>query len=231
MSAQPHFQVVSILDEEPVLVLGGSLDWVPLRRRLGIGAFGTNAYRAAREGDVVIEAHDESTGQEELYVVLTGRARFAVGGDEFDAPAGTALFLPQPGGLAGRHGARGRHGRARGRRLARAAVPLAALGADLPRPGVDAQRRLGRGRRHARARGGGAPRHGDPPVPARLLSRPAGRARPRVGGAAQGDRAQPGHARACRARSSTSPRCATSSSGPPCSAERKGCRPPAGTPS
>lgn len=96
MSSQPNFQVVSILDEEPVLILGGSLDWVPLRRRLGIGAFGTNAYRAAREGDTVIEAHDESTGQEELYVVLTGRARFVVGGDEFDAAAGTALFLPKP---------------------------------------------------------------------------------------------------------------------------------------
>ena len=96
MSSQPDFHVISILDDEPVPILGGSLDWVPVRRRLGVQAFGTNAYRARRAGDVLIEDHAESTGQEELYVVLGGRARFAVGGERFDAPAGTAVFVPRP---------------------------------------------------------------------------------------------------------------------------------------
>ena len=96
MSSQSDFQVISILDDEPVHILGGTLDWVPVRRRLGVRAFGTNAYRAGRAGDVVIEDHAESTGQEELYVVLSGSARFAVGEERFDAAAGTAVFLPRP---------------------------------------------------------------------------------------------------------------------------------------
>jgi hypothetical protein len=94
--AESAFQVMSILDEETVPVSGGSLQWVPLRRRLGIRAFGTNAYRAAAKGDTVIEEHVESPGQEELYVVISGRAKFTLGDEELDAPAGTAIFVPQP---------------------------------------------------------------------------------------------------------------------------------------
>lgn len=90
------FRVMSILDEEPVPVSGGSLDWVPVRRRLGIRAFGTNAFRAARKGETVIEDHVESPGQEELYIVLRGRVRFVIGEEEFDASPGTAVFVPEP---------------------------------------------------------------------------------------------------------------------------------------
>lgn len=92
----PGIRVISIPDEETVPILDGSLQWLPLRRRLGIRAFGTNAYRAARKGDTVIEDHVESPGQEELYVVLAGRVRFVAGEEELDAPAGTAVFLPDP---------------------------------------------------------------------------------------------------------------------------------------
>ena len=56
---QPAVRVLSIFDEASVPVAGGKLEWVPLRRRLGIRAFGTNAYRAARAGDCVIEEHVE----------------------------------------------------------------------------------------------------------------------------------------------------------------------------
>ena len=72
------------------------IDWIPVRRRLGISAFGTNAFRAARAGDPVIEEHVESPGQEELYVVVSGRARFTVDGHELDAPAGTLVFVESP---------------------------------------------------------------------------------------------------------------------------------------
>jgi hypothetical protein len=89
-------RVLSILDEDAVKVAGGTLDWVPVRRRLGITAFGTNAYRAARAGEVVIEEHVESPGQEEMYVVLTGCARIAVGGESYDCPVGTAVFVARP---------------------------------------------------------------------------------------------------------------------------------------
>ena len=98
------FRVMSILDEETVPVSGGALQWVPVRRRLGIRAFGTNAYRAATKGDTVIEEHVESPGQEELYVVISGRAKFTLGEEELDAPVGTAIFVSQPelrrGGVA-----------------------------------------------------------------------------------------------------------------------------------
>jgi len=90
------FRVLSILREESVPIQGGTLQWVPLRRRMGIRAFGTNAFRAAREGDTVIEDHVESPGQEELYLVVSGRVKFVLGEEEFVAPAGTAVFVPQP---------------------------------------------------------------------------------------------------------------------------------------
>lgn len=89
-------RVLSILEEEPVPIRGGTLQWVPLRRRLGIRAFGTNAYRAAEAGDTVIEEHLESPGQEELYVVISGRVRFVVGEAEIVASQGTAVFVQEP---------------------------------------------------------------------------------------------------------------------------------------
>lgn len=47
----PGVRVMSLVDEGSVLVSGGEIEWVPVRRRLGIGAFGTNAYRARHAGD------------------------------------------------------------------------------------------------------------------------------------------------------------------------------------
>jgi tetratricopeptide (TPR) repeat protein len=72
-------------------------NWQPLRRRLGIGAFGINAWTGDEEGAEIIGEHDEKpTGHEELYLVLEGQARFTVGGDSFDADAGTIVFVPDP---------------------------------------------------------------------------------------------------------------------------------------
>ena len=68
-----------------------------MRRTLGIGAFGINAY-TANAGELVVEEHDETGAgaghHEELYVVVTGRATFTVDGESFDAPIGTMVFLP-----------------------------------------------------------------------------------------------------------------------------------------
>ena len=65
----------------------------PVRHHLGITAFGTNAWTAAKEGDRLMPEHEEDEGSEELYVVLRGRARFEVGGDTVDAPQGTLVFV------------------------------------------------------------------------------------------------------------------------------------------
>lgn len=93
---QPGCRVLSIFDEDAVLTEGGRLEWVPVRRRLGIEAFGTNAFRAVRAGDPVVEDHVESPGQEELYLVVRGRAEFFIGDDRLEADAGTVVFVPQP---------------------------------------------------------------------------------------------------------------------------------------
>jgi hypothetical protein len=73
--------------------------WKPLRRALGVESFGVNAWVGRTAGDEVIEDHDEEGedgGQEELYFVAAGHARFDVDGTEVDAPAGTLVALRDP---------------------------------------------------------------------------------------------------------------------------------------
>ena len=77
--------------------------WKPVRRELGISAFGTNAYVAENAGDVVVEPHDEldeadegDRGHQEIYLVLDGSARFTVDGDDFDVTKGGIVFLEDP---------------------------------------------------------------------------------------------------------------------------------------
>ncbi len=69
----------------------------PVRHHLGITAFGTNAWTAANEGDRLMPEHQEDEGNEELYVVLRGRARFEIDGETVDAPEGTLVFVRPEG--------------------------------------------------------------------------------------------------------------------------------------
>jgi tetratricopeptide (TPR) repeat protein len=97
---QDHFagpaRVVQVDEVEPIQVAGGL--YKPLRRLLGVRAFGINAYTARCAGDQLIESHDEtgagSGHHEEAYIVVAGRARFSVAEAEIDAPAGTVVFVP-----------------------------------------------------------------------------------------------------------------------------------------
>jgi tetratricopeptide (TPR) repeat protein len=93
MSPSYHVVVLDELDQIPV---AEGLEWRPIRRRLGIRAFGMNAYTAEKVGDCVVEEHKEGSGHEEVYVVVRGRASFTIDGDEFDASAGTLVYLPDP---------------------------------------------------------------------------------------------------------------------------------------
>jgi tetratricopeptide (TPR) repeat protein len=92
-------KVARIQEIEPIPVVGGELQWRPVRRTLGIEAFGINAYTAGA-GELVVEEHDETGAgaghHEELYVVVTGHATFTVDGEEIDAPVGTCVFLDDP---------------------------------------------------------------------------------------------------------------------------------------
>ena len=91
-------KVTRIQEIDPIVV-ADELQWRPLRRTLGIEAFGINAY-TADAGQLVVEEHDETGAgaghHEELYVVVTGHATFTVDGNEIDAPVGTCVFLADP---------------------------------------------------------------------------------------------------------------------------------------
>ena len=65
----------------------------PVRHHLGISAFGTAAWTAANEGDRLMPEHQEEAGNEELYVVLSGHARFEIDGDTVEAPQGMLVFV------------------------------------------------------------------------------------------------------------------------------------------
>lgn len=98
----PAWRSIRLEEIEPIPVVEGTLLWRPVRRTLGVGAFGINAYVAPNAGDDVVEEHTESTlRHEEVYVVLSGRATFTLDGETLDAPAGTVVFVEDP--LVRRH--------------------------------------------------------------------------------------------------------------------------------
>lgn len=70
--------------------------WSPIRRELGVQAFGINAWHGDT-GSVLVGEHDETqSGHEELYVVTTGAATFTVDGEEVAAGPGTVVFVRDP---------------------------------------------------------------------------------------------------------------------------------------
>ena len=75
----------------------GDPEWHPLQHHFGLTAFGANVYVAREPGDELLGEHDEAaSGQEELYVVLAGRARFTLGGEVLDAEPLTVVAVPDP---------------------------------------------------------------------------------------------------------------------------------------
>ena len=81
--------------------------FIPVREALGIHSFGINAIKQGDDGTLINE-HDESGGQEEVYVVLSGEADFEIEGESVHAGPETALrvgatthrkILPGPEGV------------------------------------------------------------------------------------------------------------------------------------
>ena len=89
------FRAISLDELDRVPLEAGT--WRPVRRALGVTAFGVNAYSADRPGEPVIEEHDETGGgsgrHEELYLVATGAATFTIDGEDLDAPRHTLLLI------------------------------------------------------------------------------------------------------------------------------------------
>ena len=74
----------------------GDRRWSQIRSFFEIESFGVNSWVADANGTEVINEHDEDSGHEELYVVLTGRATFTVDGETIDGPPGTVVFVRDP---------------------------------------------------------------------------------------------------------------------------------------
>ena len=85
------YTILTLDQVETASHLGSSL--VPVRHALGFQPAGVNAWIADTGGQLV-PPHEEDSGNEELYVVVCGRATFTVGEETADAPAGTFVFVP-----------------------------------------------------------------------------------------------------------------------------------------
>jgi Cupin domain len=81
------------IDELP----DGRYRYRPVRHHFGIKSFGVTAWVGAAAGDPIINEYDEdSERSEELFVVVSGRAVFNLGGETVDAAPGTLIFT-EPG--------------------------------------------------------------------------------------------------------------------------------------
>jgi tetratricopeptide (TPR) repeat protein len=88
---------VAHVDELEAIELPDGFVWRPVRRHFGIRAFGVNAYTAREAGGPIVEEHAEAgNGHEEIYLVIRGRARFTIDGDEHELAAGQLVFVSDP---------------------------------------------------------------------------------------------------------------------------------------
>jgi hypothetical protein len=77
--------------------------WKQIRHHFGIREFSVNAFVATEAGQEIVHEHSERAnddpaqpGDEELYVVVSGRARVCLADEELEAPAGTLVFVGEP---------------------------------------------------------------------------------------------------------------------------------------
>ncbi len=87
MNDKPNWKVARLDDIEP-----RGRD-IPVREHLGIHAFGINAYTPGEDGTLINEHDEAGSGQEELYIVLDGKATFEIDGEVVDALPGTFVFV------------------------------------------------------------------------------------------------------------------------------------------
>jgi uncharacterized cupin superfamily protein len=69
--------------------------WHSVREHFGIEAFGVNACHGGA-GEELVVPHDEVSfgGQEELYAVVQGRARFVLDDEEVELGVGGLIYIP-----------------------------------------------------------------------------------------------------------------------------------------
>jgi len=74
-------------------ITDGRVPWRPVRHHFGAESFGLSVFTGKEAGDRIINEHDETDdGQEEIYFVHSGRARFELDGETVDAGPGTFVY-------------------------------------------------------------------------------------------------------------------------------------------
>ncbi len=85
---------VAHVDELDRIEMADGFVWRPIRRHFDIRAFGVNAYSSTEVGGQIVEEHAETQlGHEEIYLVLRGRTRFTIDGNEHELAAGQLVFV------------------------------------------------------------------------------------------------------------------------------------------
>jgi tetratricopeptide (TPR) repeat protein len=88
---------VAHIDELDRIEMADGFVWHPIRRHFDIRAFGVNAYTALEVGGQIVEEHAETQlGHEEIYLVLRGRARLTIDGNDHELSAGQLVFVRDP---------------------------------------------------------------------------------------------------------------------------------------
>jgi tetratricopeptide (TPR) repeat protein len=87
---------IAHIDNLDAIELEDGFVWRPVRRHFAIQAFGTNAYTPGASGRVVEEHTEQTLGHEEMYLVLRGRVRFTVDGNEHELGPGQLVFVRDP---------------------------------------------------------------------------------------------------------------------------------------
>jgi tetratricopeptide (TPR) repeat protein len=85
------YTILTLDELDPAPYQGSNL--IPVRHALGFQPAGVNAW-IADSGGQLIPPHEEDSGNEELYVVVRGRATFTVGEETADTPAGSLVSVP-----------------------------------------------------------------------------------------------------------------------------------------
>ena len=84
------------IDELDAIEMPEGFVWRPVRRHFGIQAFGTNAYTPGASGQIIEEHTEQTYGHEEMYLVVRGRVRFTVDGNDHDLGPGQLVHLREP---------------------------------------------------------------------------------------------------------------------------------------
>jgi quercetin dioxygenase-like cupin family protein len=71
----------------------GRCPYRPVRHHFGITTFGATTWTAEKAGDRLLNEHDEKDEFDELYLVLSGTARFELAEDTVQAQPGTFVHV------------------------------------------------------------------------------------------------------------------------------------------